>query len=255
MPSVVARFSSLGSAAQASVPGVYAWAMTVAPVAWSRSRVGFVYLSVHGTSLLAEVFAVLGLVTLAVSVYGEKRWGVRMRYVGVWGLVLTSSLVWLLSPGPLGPLSLDAPRGIAGMLGWALFAFASAAPALHRAEEPNARVVDDDAPLRPRAELKRGDAAYIVGAVVVALALQAVGWRILVPERALLVRFVSLAAGLALVTAATSVSLSRHGRAPARLAPARGARRLSRERLRLALPWLVALVMLGVLGVVGMLRS
>jgi hypothetical protein len=230
--SLLARTVSLGSAAQAVVPGIYAWAVTVAPAALQRSATWF-----------AKATALLGLVVLLAGVALEARIGARARYVSVWGLVVTSVLVWITTPSSLGPLRLDEPRGVAGMLGWALFAFASAAPALRRDTDRGSRVIEDD-PLPPRTRLRRGDMIYIVGGVVLAVGLQGIGWRVTVPERALLVRVVTLAAGLSLIGAATSVALARHGR-PAGT---------QRGRLRAGLAWVVLLILLAIAGAVTLLR-
>lgn len=216
------RVSALGAAAQASVPGLYAWALTVAPAAFGR-----------GASFYAKVAAMAGLVALGLGVSMERRWGARARHVAVWGLSLTSGLVWALVPTALSPARLDVVRGVAGMLGWALFAFACAAPALKRDPNPGARLVDE-APMRPRMQLRRGDGAYVAGGVILAVALQGVGWQVATPERALLIRLVAVASGIAVLGTATSISLARHGRAAA--AP-------MRRRFRRALPWIVALVM------------
>ena len=225
---VLARIGAIGATAQASVPGLYAWGVTVAPAAWSR-----------GAPLIAKGFAVAGLVALVAGISMERRWGARARYVAVWGLVVTSAVVWIAAPAALGPLRLDAPRGVAGAVGWALFAFASAAPALRADAPPTARIVDAD-PLRPRAHLRRGDVIYIGAAIVCAAALQALGWSIVVPERALLVRFSTLACALALIGAATTISLARHARA---------APRSTRSRMRAALVSVVLLAVLSALGV------
>jgi hypothetical protein len=239
--SMFASISMLGPAAQASVPGLYAWALTVAPAAWSR-----------GAPWVAKATAILGLVALSASVAVERRWG-WARYLGIWGLVLTSCMTWVVAPAALSPLHLDVARGLAGMLGWALFAFASAAPALRRNAYPDPRL-GDEGQLRPRTELKRGDGLYILGGAVVALALQTVGWRVAVPERALLVRVVSLAAGLAVIASATSIALARHGRPSGRPSEREG-RRLRNEKLRRAAPWLVGFAMLAILGALTLLRD
>lgn len=227
------RVSSLGASAQASVPGLYAWGVTVAPAAWAR-----------GSSSLSKVAAVAAVLALGVGIVGERMWGGRGRVLSLWAFVLASALAWSAAPSALGPLRIDAPRGIAGMLGWALFAFASAAPALQGARD-EARLVDD-AVLPPRRGLSRGDAAYVAAGAVIAASLQLVGWRVPSPERALLVRFVALAAGLAAVGAATEIALARHAsRVP-----------LSRtRRLRRAMTTLVALALLGFAGVLFALRS
>jgi hypothetical protein len=70
---------------------------------------------------------------------------------------------------------------------------------------------------------------------VLACGLQLVGWRSGPPERAILVRLVALAAGLAVIGASTSVALARHGR---RSRPSR------KERMRRSLPWLALLATL-----------
>lgn len=227
--SLLVRIGAVGATAQASVPGLYAWGVTVAPVAWSR-----------GAPLLAKVAALAGILALVAGISMERRLGARARYVAVWGLVVTSAIAWILAPAALGPLRLDAPRGVAGMFGWALFAFASAAPALRADAPPMARVVDAN-PLRPRTHIRRGDVIYIVAAILCALALQALGWPILVPERALLVRFSTLACGLALIGAATSVSLARHTRTTSRP---------MRSRIRGTIGWLVLLALLCSAGLV-----
>jgi hypothetical protein len=226
------RLSSIGAAAQATVPGVYAWGVTVAPAGWAR-----------GAPLLARLAAVAALVALAGGVLGERAWGGRVRVFSLWGFVLASALAWSAAPASLGPLRIDAPRGVAGMIGWALFAFASAAPALQAPREQERLVPGEE--LVARKGLARGDAAYVAGGAVVAAMLQLVGWRVATAERALLVRFVGLAAGLAIIGATTQVALARHA---VRL-------KLSRtRRLRRAMGVLVALALLGLTGVLFALR-
>ena len=64
--------------------------------------------------------------------------------------------------------------------------------------------------------------------------MQAVGWDVASPERAVLVRLVTVACGVAVVGATTAIALARH----APRVPARG-----RVRLRRALPWIVVLAL------------
>jgi hypothetical protein len=225
---ILARIAAIGAAAQASVPGLYAWVVTVEPIAWSR-----------GAQLLAKIAAIAGIASLVAGIVVEQRSKderdrARARHVSVWGLTLTSAVVWMLTPAALAPLRFDAPRGVAGLLGWGLFAFVSAAPALQR-DDATSPVVSDAPPLAPRSTVRRGDILYIAGAVVAAVALQAVGWRTPAPERALLVRLVTVSAGLALIGAATQISLARHERL---------ARMRVGQRFRGALPWIVLLVLL-----------
>jgi hypothetical protein len=224
------RLSAMGAAAQASVPGFYAWGVTVAPPAWAR-----------GSSPVARVAAIAALLMLAAGVVGEPRWGGRARFLSLWGFVLASAVVWSAAPAALSPLRMDAPRGLAGMLGWALFAFASAAPALRTALGEAGKEPAEDAPLVPHQRLARGDGAYVAGGSLAAALLQGIGWRVVSVERSLLVRFIALAAGLAVMGAATEIALVRHS---PRAVPSRS------RRLRRAL---VALVALGVLALAGLL--
>jgi hypothetical protein len=224
------RLSAVGAAAQASVPGVYAWGVTVAPSAWAR-----------GSSLGAKAAAIAALLTLGAGVVGERGWGGGARTLSLWGFVLASATTWLLSPAGLTSLRMDALPGLAGMLGWALFAFASAAPALRAPPAETRERVPDDALLAPHRRPVFGDAIYVAGGALAAGVLQVLGWRIGSPERALLVRFIALAAGLAIIGAAVEIALERH--AP-RIVPSR------RRRLRRAM---AALVALGILAMAGLL--
>jgi hypothetical protein len=217
------RIADLGSAAQASVPGLYAWAVTVAPAAWSR-----------GAPAVAKAFALFGLVALASALVLEHRrpnGAMLARAVAVWGLSLTSAFTWLLVPAAMSTLRLDVAQGLAGMIGWAMFAFACAAPPVRRGEASDARVVEGP-PLRPRTRLAGGDLAIMSLGATLACILQVVGWRSGPPERAILVRLVAVACGLAVIGAATSVALARHVR---RLPPSRS------QRIRRSLPWMAVL--------------
>jgi hypothetical protein len=226
------RLSRTSAAAQASVPGIYAWAVTVAPTAWAR-----------GARPIAKIASMVALLLLASSVLRERprSLGVgAVRGASFWGFVVASAVVWAAAPQGLSSLRVDTPRGLAGMLAWALFAFASATPVVStRLEEPEHPA--DQPPLAPRHRLPRGDLAYVAAGGLLAAVLQVEGWRIVSPERALLQRLVALAAGLALIGAMTQVGLLRHTlrgpRAPA-------------GRLRRALP---TLVVLGILMVSGLL--
>ncbi len=227
------RLGDIGTAAQATIPGLYAWAVTVAPAAWSR-----------GSPLLAKVIACAGLASLILAIPLERRWPRYGRPVSVWGLVSTSAFVWALAPAALLPTRIDAGRGVAGMIGWGLFALASAAPALPR-DGDDSRIVDG-APLRPRGKIPRGDAWFIGAGALMAIGLQTVGWNVAVPERALLVRLVALAAGLGVIGAATQIALGRHGR---RIRPTR------RVRVRRSMAAFLGLFVVAALGLALLLAG
>jgi hypothetical protein len=257
---VYARLSELGASAQAAIPGLYAWSITVAPAAWSR-----------GAPLIAKVAAIIGVIALTTAPLVEgaglrapptppspptpelghhhgrpsmappppKGFAALRSWTGptwariwsVWGFVLSSAIVWTLAPGALSSARLDGVRGALGVVGWALFAFASAGPSLRADPEASKRIVAGSS-LKPRSELPRGDGTYVAIGVVLALAMQAVGWGVVAPERAVLVRLVTVVCGVAVLGATTSIALARHTpRAPV-------GRNL---RMRRALPWIVLL--------------
>ena len=260
---VLERVASIGASAQAAIPGLYAWAITVAPAAWSR-----------GAPLLAKAAAVVGVVALVTAPFVEgagslaapaggafvpqaadippnartkliesvRSWTgpTWARAWSVWGFVLSSALVWALAPSALSSARLDGVRGALGMVGWALFAFASAGPALRPDPSSAGRIVASTS-LKPRSELPRGDGVYVAIGIVLALAMQGVGWGVVVPERAVLVRLVTVVCGIAVVSGTTSIALARHAtRVPAS----------RRVRLRRALPWIVMLALVAASGVV-----
>jgi hypothetical protein len=222
------RVADLGSTAQASVTGIYAWSVSVAPAAFA-----------HGAPGIAQMAAVFGIASLAGAPILESKRPRAARIVSVWGLVFTSLLVWIAVPSSsLSPLRFDGVRGLAGMLGWALFAFASAAPALVPLSSESATWTLSRA-LRSRSPTGWADAAILWIGIGMAGVTQAVGWHVVEPERAVLVRLLGLVGGLAMVGAAASMVAARH---VARKfdAPARRARRA-----------VVSLVMLGLLAAVG----
>jgi hypothetical protein len=216
----------LGSGAQAIVPGAYAWAVTVAPVIWSR-----------GGTWLATIAALLAVAALVVGWVAERRWGERFKKVAFWMFVVSSAIAWSAAPMALSPLRTDAVRGIAGMLGWALFALAWAAPAV---EAPRDDSVARAEPLASR-RLAIGDSLYLAGGAVAAAVLQVFGWRVATAERAILVRVVAVAAGLAIVDASALIAFQGH---------ARRGKRSPRARFRSAMAPLVAL---GILALAGLL--
>ncbi len=254
---VLTRFSELGASAQAAIPGLYAWAITVAPAAWSR-----------GAPLIAKIAAVIGVVALVTAplvegaglrapppVPASPPGGERVsqapppprglgalrgwtgptwaRIWSVWGFVLSSAIVWTLAPGALSSARLDGVRGALGVVGWGLFAFASAGPSLRADANASSRIVAGSA-LKPRSELPRGDGAYVAAGVLLALGMQSVGWSVASPERAVLVRLVTVVCGVAVLGATTSIALARHQ-----------TRTLAtgKQRLRRGLPWVVILAL------------
>lgn len=194
------RLADVGSVAQATVPGLYAWAVTVAPVAWSR-----------GNGVASRTIAVWGVLALlgAVAVEGMGRHRIA-RLLSVWGLTVSSALVWAIGSSSVAATRLDSARGISGMLGWGLFAYASAAPTFRRSPAPP--IFDEGSELRARGSSPRGDRYYLIAAAIAAVALQFIGWGPTTAERSLLVRLVTVGAGIAIITSTSHVTLARHKR-------------------------------------------
>ena len=250
---LLGRMARIGASAQAAIPGLYAWAITVAPAAWSR-----------GAPLVAKVAAVVGVLALVTAPAVESARGIpdgeeaqasrtagllRLRsWTGptgariwsVWGFVLSSAIVWALTPTALSSARLDGIRGALGMVGWALFAFASAGPVI-RAEPSSAGRSVRSTSLKPRSEVPGGDGIYVAVGVLAALAMQAVGWGVVLPERAVLVRLVTVVCGIAVLGGMTSIALGRHSKR---------IRASSRVRVRRSVPSLVLLLLVAGCGVV-----
>jgi hypothetical protein len=202
-PGALARVGGLGPTAQAIVPGLYAWTVTVAPPAFARGALG-----------VCKGAAILGVALLLLAPALESKRPASGRIVSIWGLVGTSLLVWVLAPAAwMTPPHPDPVRNIAGMFGWALFAVASIAPALTRGARDGDAKNGPAQPSRPLA--RRGDSGHIDAAILIlgiglAALLQLVGWQAAEPERAILTRLVGLSAGVMIVSASGAIVVFRH---------------------------------------------
>jgi hypothetical protein len=204
------RPQAVGALRHASIPGVYAWAVTVAPLLGARGQGAFIARMAAGASL---AFLLAGAAF-------EPRLGPRMRFACLWAFLVACAVAWGASPASLSPARFDAVREVAGMLGWGLFAFAAAAPPLRRSAVVSGESSSESSgeasgqasgvPLPSHRRLARGDGLYAGFGIALALSIQLVGLRAATPERALLVRFVALAAGLAAIGASQELALARH---------------------------------------------
>lgn len=194
----VDRPQAIGALRHSSIPGVYAWATTVAPLLWARGA----------GAVIARVAAGASLAFLLAGAALEPRLGPRTRFSCLWAFLVACAVAWGASPGALSPARFDPLREVAGMLGWGLFAFAAAAPPLRRAAVVSGEA--SGAPLVSHRRVARGDSLYAFFGIALALSIQLVGLRAANPERALLVRFVALAAGLAALGASQELALARH---------------------------------------------
>jgi hypothetical protein len=190
-----------GSAVHASIPGLYAWAVTVAPSAYGR-----------GVPWVATTAGSIAPLLLVAGAYSAGRLGPRSRDASLWSFVLTCAVTWACAPATLGARHIDWTRGASGMLGWCLFALAWAGPPLSPTESATPPVQEPK--IVARRPLARGDTAYLALAVVAAASMQLVGWEAVPAERALLVRLVTLATGIGVLGAVAEVAAARHGTRP-----------------------------------------
>lgn len=175
------------------IAAVLAWAITVAPAAFSRGSAG-----------LARVTAVLALLCgLSGPLFlGERR---RIgRHLGITAFLVFAVASWLLSLHALHPTRLSPFRAATGSLAWAIFALSwrEVWPKPAELREPEAQV----APLPPRASLPLVSIPILTAAVLSTLFLVLMAFRTREAERGLVAQAVSLACGVALVTAAATIA-------------------------------------------------
>jgi hypothetical protein len=193
--------------ANVALPGLYAWASTVAAPGLGRQA-----------PLSARVAAYGALAGLLLAVVVLVEYPRVARGFGVFGFVGLSVASWLL----LGPLldvgRLSVVRATCGGVGWALFAIGWG---LARPLGPTAS--EDDAAagsrLVARDHLPRGAAAVVGIGVVGAAVPWLLAWRVTRPEHALLAHGFALLCAVALLATSARVALERGARLP--VAPAR----------------------------------
>ncbi len=246
-PRTLPRVIDVGPTAQPLIAGALAWIVTVAPVGYAKHA-----------PFSAGLFATLALLALlrgAVTEWMQRREPTpsrgtdRNRMVTLVSFALLSTIAWLCDSDALSPIRMSAARGVAGVLGWLLFAFACAAPAV----EPPGETVRVEAGPRARGRVARGDAIFVGVTALLAVLLQAVGWTVAAPERAVLVRLVTVVSAVALLGAVGVITSSRHGLTPlgprGREAPADLRRRGGKSKRRVPLGSLFVLVLVLAAGV------
>jgi len=187
-------------AAPASVPGVSAWAVTVAPVVWGRPNVPAV----------AEVAALAGPALLALGASLERHFGSRIRSGYLGGFTVACAAAWVSAADTErgGPL-LDGAHTVAGVFAWAMFALSWASAPLTAWEHlPRVAVRVP----RPQAPFPRAAWASLAFGVSLAGLLQLVAFDAKSPERALLVRLLAVAGGLAAIGTSTKAALALYRR-------------------------------------------
>ncbi len=201
---------------------VFAWAVTVAPAAFSRA----------GGSLAQATAAVCLVAGVAgpMLVPSAKRVG---RQIGITAFLALSTAVWLLTASALDPSRLDTVRAAIGAVAWGVYAFSWGEPWRFRTDAPQ-----DDAGglLRARNTLPPLAVPVAAAGVLFSLAVLLTAWSVRDPARALLAQAAGVGLAVAIVGTAATVAISR-GRA--RRAPHVG---LPRPALRAVVLLLVAAV-------------
>lgn len=182
------------------LPGLYAWAITVALPAsaphapwWARLAAGLSVLCLVLSPLASGIRPMLGIA------------------LGLYGFVGSALLSWAaLSLAGL-PLAAHGLTGAFGAFGWMLFAFAWGELRARRIPENDPHVLAGP-PLNPRHAFPRS-AEWVLGfGTLGAGLLLLLAWRIDRPSHAVLGQACALLASLLLVAAATRVALERQPR-------------------------------------------
>jgi hypothetical protein len=168
---------------QALVPGLYAWGVSLAPLLISDAPVS------------TRACAALPFVAMGVALYLEARPSKYAIHALLWGMYASLALTLVLTPARLLH-QFDLFRGVLATLGWGLFAYTCAAPALGIQVRPRASL-----PRTLRSFLRR-IVLFVVPAVSVALL--AFGWEIPDDERATLVHCAGCVLSLAILGRGTA---------------------------------------------------
>jgi len=210
------RWRSGARTADVLLPGLYAWGVTVAWPVLARP-----------SALLAQVLSLLALLALLGGSLLLTRWPAPARLLGVWSFVALCLGVWASGRSPMGAAVLDPVQGIAGTLGWGLFALGWAGSdrvASTRSgqrgddarPEPPATDPPDwgDRALLPRSRPPRSAVWLVALAVVAGASLLALAWWVPGRARGLFAQTVAVSAAVALIGAAAQIAAGREPRRP-----------------------------------------
>lgn len=181
---------------QRVVCAVFAWAVTVAPYVLGRTG-----------SWAGRLVAVLALATGVAGpllVPTKRRIG---RHVGITAFLASTTLVWLLCGRAISIQRLDPILATIGALAWGVFAFSWGEPWSTR-DEPQ-QTDELGGMLRARAQLPPLAVPIAAIGVLAGLGLMSLAWRVRDPSRALLAQAAGVGLGVALVSAAAHIAISR----------------------------------------------
>src|SRR5689334_22763886 len=183
-PPAPAEVMPLAERTRVLLPGLYAWLLTVELPALGR-----------GVRVSARMTAIAALVALVLSVVVAARRIELARALGIYVFLGCSVLTWALIGSDLSTVHLDRIRAALGMLGWVLYAFGWGRMRPPLPETAAANVVVGT-PLIPRTRVHRRSVSVVVFAVVAALVLEALAFRVDRPEHAVLAHATAAACSL-----------------------------------------------------------
>ncbi|HEX6278022.1 MAG TPA: hypothetical protein VFZ53_33490 [Polyangiaceae bacterium] len=210
-------------------PGLYAWLLTVVHPA-----------AQPGVPFAARAFAFLAAVSLVAGVALESDRPRLGRALGIYGFIGAALGAWCFAGPALGVDSLDPVRSALGVLGWVLYAFGWGRARGSQVPEDSPNVLGG-APLSPRAHLSPASLPVVGVAVVAALVLEGLAFRVERAEPALFAHGVATACALLVLGSGSRIALGLGGR---RELPSAGA------RMNAMAPPLAALAVLLGLGLV-----
>ncbi len=186
---------------QRMVCALFAWAVTVAPFAFSRAG-GW---AARGVAVVALLAGVLG----PLLVPSRRRVG---RHVGISAFLALTASSWLLLSPSLDVARVDLVLAVTGSVAWMVFAFSWGEPWRFR---PNAETEDLGASLRARAQLPSLAVPIAGVGVLCAAALVVLAFQVRDSSRALLAQVCAVGLGAAMVTVAGNIAVGRgKSRAP-----------------------------------------
>lgn len=174
---------------------IFAWSVTVAPFAISRS-----------STWPARALAVLSLIA---GISGPLIVPARRligRHVGISAFLALTTGMWVLSSSVLAVERLDPVLATIGGIAWGVFAFSWGEPWRMSSD---AQVDELGGMLRARAELPRLAVPVAAVGVVSALVLMVLAWRVRESSHALFAQAAGIGLGVAIVTAAAQIAINR----------------------------------------------
>jgi hypothetical protein len=186
----------LAERARVLVPGLYAWLLTVAHPAAQQ-----------GAPFAARLCALAALVALAAAPFFVRDRIALARVLGIYVFVGLSVLTWSLLESELAVERIDRLRACVGALGWLVYAFGWGSVRAQGVPEDDPHVVTG-ARLVPRSRLPRAATPVAVFAVLAAVGIEALAFRVDRREPAVFAHAVAVACALLVLGTGARIALA-----------------------------------------------